>query len=301
VVTADGQIRHADDSRYQDLLWALSGGGGNFGVVTAFEFDLQQVDPTVQFGLFFWDADRFRDAHAMMRDLVRALPLSMNAIQIAAFTAPEAPFVPPEFQQLTGTALLLVGFGDADGHREVTERIRRTVPPLFDFLTPMPYVALQQLLDDANRWGLYSYDKGGYLADLDDGAIEALATVALRKGSPLSAIPIYRLDGAYSTVPQEATAFSGGRSPRYFCTLLAVVATAAELPAERAWARDVYDALRPHMLGDATYVNVLCGDDGDRLTSSYGPGFQRLREIKGRYDPDNVFRGNANIRPLVTS
>ena len=214
VVTADGQLRHASADEEPDLFWALRGGGGNFGVVTEFEFDLIDVAPMVQFGLFFWRPEQGRDALSALRDVVRELPLSLNGIQLAVSTAPAAPFVPTEFQGLTGTGLMLVGFDDDDAHREVTERIRRTVPPLFDFVTPMPYVALQQLLDEGNEWGFYAYDKGGYIAEISDDVIEVLTTIAPRRRSPMSAALIYPLDGAYSEVPEEATAFSGADDPR---------------------------------------------------------------------------------------
>ncbi|HEY5980452.1 MAG TPA: FAD-binding oxidoreductase [Microlunatus sp.] len=301
VVTADGRVRHASAIEEPDLFWALRGGGGNFGVVTEFEFDLIEVAPMVQFGLFFWGAEQGRDAHAAMRDLVRDLPLSLNAIRLAAYTAPPAPFVPAGFQGLTGTGLVLVGFDDPDAHQEVCERLRTTTPPLFDVVTPMPYVALQQLLDEANGWGFYAYDKGGYFAEISDNVIEVLTTVGPRKGSPMSLASIYPLDGAYSEVPDEATAFSGGRSPRCFMTMIAMTPSQQQLPAERAWVRDLFDALEPHMLDDGAYVNVLPDNDEQHLSRSYGAKYPRLQEIKSRYDPDNVFHGNVNIRPLATT
>ena len=131
----------------------------------------------------------------------------------------------------------------------MTERIRSALPPLFDFVTPMPYVALQQLLDEANGWGSYAYDKGGYFADLTDEVIEVLTEHAPRKTSPMSLLLFYRLDGAYSEVAEEATAFSGGRSPRFTASSSAITPTAEMLPAERDWVRSLWQALQPHMLG----------------------------------------------------
>ena len=300
VATADGQLLQASESEHPDLFWALRGGGGNFGVVTSFEFEPIDLAPMVQFGLFFWGAEQGADAHALLRETVRDLPRSVNAIQLAAFTAPPAPFVPAEYQLRTGTAMLLVAFDEAaDEHQEITERLRRAVPPLFDFITPLPYVALQQLLDEANKPGSFAYDKGGYFADIDDGMIEALTTLGPRKGSPMSMAAFYRLDGAYCEVAEDATAFSGRRSPCYFSTMLAMTPTPDLLPAERTWVRELFDALEPHMLGDGTYVNVLCEADDARLRRSYGPKYERLQMIKSRYDPDNVFHGNANIRPFA--
>jgi FAD/FMN-containing dehydrogenase len=188
VVLADGRVLRAAEDANADLFWALRGGGGNFGVVTEFEFRLVAVGPMVDFGLFFWDEALGRDALRLMREVVRDLPRSMNAIPAAALTAPPAPFVPPEHQGKPGYALLLVGFGDPAGHQQVAERIRATLPPLFEVVAPMPYTALQQLLDEANAWGFHAYDKSGYFADLSDEVINVLVEQAPRKTSPLSVL-----------------------------------------------------------------------------------------------------------------
>jgi hypothetical protein len=131
-------------------------------------------------------------------------------------------------------------------------RIRRALPPLWEFTTPMPYVALQQMLDEANAWGFHTYDKGTYLEDLSDEAIEVVADHLPRKSSPLSALLFYRLDQAYSQVGEDDTAFSGGRSPRFAVFIVAVCPTPQDLlAADRAWARSFWQALRPHSLGAA--------------------------------------------------
>jgi FAD/FMN-containing dehydrogenase len=131
IVLADGRILRADDQQHQDLFWAIRGGGRNFGVVTEFEFQLHDVGPMVQFGLFFWSLDHGSDALRLMRDVIADLPASMNAAPIAGLTTPAAPFVPPEHQLKTGYALSLVGFGDPAEHAQVVERIRSALPPLF--------------------------------------------------------------------------------------------------------------------------------------------------------------------------
>jgi FAD/FMN-containing dehydrogenase len=136
VVLADGRVVRAAEDSHPDLFWALRGGGGNFGVVTEFEFRLVAVGPMVDFGLFFWDEAHGREALRLMRDVVRDLPRSLSAMPAVALTAPPAPFVPPEHRGKPGYALLLVGFGDAAGHRQVTERIRAALPPLFDAVDP---------------------------------------------------------------------------------------------------------------------------------------------------------------------
>ena len=254
-------------------------------MVTEFEFDLIEVDPMVQFGMFFGAADQGRQALALIRDVIADLPLTMNAITIAGMTAPAVPFVPAEHRGVIGHGVLLVGFADPLGHQQVADRIRSTLPPLFDLVTPMPYVALQQLLDEANAWGSDGYDKGVYFAEISDEMIDVLAGLAPQKNSPLSLVSIYRLDGAYSAVEEDATAFGGGRSPRFFAALVALCPTPDLLPAEVSWARNLFDALRPSMLGDGTYVNVLCEDDDQRLAASYAAKLARLQRVKAEYDP----------------
>jgi FAD/FMN-containing dehydrogenase len=300
VVVADGRVLRAAEDENADLFWALRGGGGNFGVVTEFEFRLHEVGPTVQFGLFFWEQDRGREALRLMREVIADLPRSLNAIPATALTAPPAPFVPAEHHNKLGCALLLVGFGDPDEHQQAVDRIRTALPPLFDLVTPMPYVALQQLLDEANAWGSFGYDKGAYIENLTDEVIEILSDYAPRKSSPLSVLLFYRLDGAYSEVGEEDTAFGGGRSPRYMGFFIGLCPTPDLLPAEREWIRSLWDALRPHMMGAGTYVNALEGQDESRIRDTYGPKYSRLAAVKAKYDPGNVFHRNVNIASPVS-
>ena len=303
VVTADGQVRRASAAEHADLFWAIRGGGGNFGVVTSFDFRLHQIDPTVSFGLFFWGLDQGAEVLRLARELVPGLPPDL-AVVTAAVTAPSAPFVPPEHQLTPGYALLLAGFGSAGRsadaeHGAVAEQIRRRLPPLFDMVTPMPYLALQQMLDEANAWGQYAYEKGAYLEDLTDDVIEVVTACVERKPTPQSALMFYRLDGAYSQVGDGETAFSGGRSPRYAAFMLGVASEPGQLPAARGWVRDAWSALGPHAIsGGDGYVNGTAEYADDRVRGSYGTAkYERLSRIKARYDPGNLFHLNANIRP----
>jgi FAD/FMN-containing dehydrogenase len=297
VVVADGRVLRAAEDENADLFWAIRGGGGNFGVVTEFEFRLREVGPMVQFGLFFWPQDQGREALRLIRDVIADLPRSMNAIAAAALTAPPAPFVPVEHHHKPGYALLLTGFGDPAEHQQVVDRIRQTLPPLFDQVTPMPYTAVQQMLDEANAWGSYGYDKGAYFEDLTDEVIEILTEHAPRKSSPLSVLLFYRLDGAYSDVAEGDTGFGGGRSPRYMGFFIGLCPSPELLPGEREWVRSLWSALRPHMMGIGTYVNAFEEQDDHRVRETYGPKYERLAAIKAQYDPQNVFHGNVNIRP----
>jgi FAD/FMN-containing dehydrogenase len=296
VVIADGRVLRTAEDENADLFWAIRGGGGNFGVVTEFEFRLHEVGPMVQFGLFFWGLDQGSDALRLMRDVIADLPRSLNAVPAAALNAPPAPFVPVEHHHRPGYALLLAGFGDPAEHQQVVDRIRQTLPPLFDHVTPMPYTALQQMLDEVNAWGSYGYDKGAYFEDLTDEVIEVLTAHAPRKSSPLSVLLFYRPDEAYSEVGEDDTAFGGGRSPRYMGFFIGLCPTPELLVAEREWVRSLWDALRPHMMGVGTYVNAFDGQDDHRVRVTYGPKYARLAAIKAKYDPDNVFHRNVNIK-----
>ena len=166
----------------------------------------------------------------------------------------------------------------------------------------MPYVALQGMFNETGgAWGLYGYEKGAYYEDINDEMIEILSTKGLQKQSPLSAVFFYRLDEAFSEVSEDDTAFGGGRSPRYSVNFAASCATPEQLPAEREWVRSLFDALRPHMLGGGAYIQVLAEGEDARIQETYGAKLDRLQMIKNKYDPNNVFHRNANIRPTVAT
>jgi FAD/FMN-containing dehydrogenase len=296
IVTADGRILRAAADENADLFWAVRGGGGNFGVVTEFEFQLHEAGPLVQYAMLFWGLDQGAEMLRMAREVIPSMPRDINIVT-ACLNAPPAPFVPEEHHFKPGYALVIVGFGSPEQHAEALDKIRRLLPPLVEFATAMPYVAVQQLLDEANAWGSHNYDKGCWLEDLNDGAIEVITEYLPRKTSPLSVVLLYHLDGAYLEVDDDATAFSGGRTERYMVFPIAVCPAPEMLEAERAWVRSFWDALQPHALGRGAYVNGLADVDEDRLRASYGDKYDRLVELKRKYDPDNVFHRNQNIKP----
>ena len=296
VVTADGQLRTASVEENPDLFWAIRGGGGNFGVITSFEFRLHPVGPMVQLGFFFWPLENATDVLRLAREVISSLSPELNVI-VAGVNAPPAPFVPEEHHHLPGIALLVTGFGPEEEHFAVVERIRAQLPPLVDMVTPIPYAQLQQMFDEANAWGLLAYDKGLYVEDLSDDVIAVLAEQLPQKTSPRSALFFYRLDGAYSEVADDETAFSGGRSPRYAVFMIAVADNKEMHRADRDWVRSLWDALLPHAMGAGSYINGETEFVDDRVRASFGQKYQRLAQIKAEYDPDNVFHHNANIRP----
>jgi FAD/FMN-containing dehydrogenase len=297
VVTADGQIRRAAEDENPDLFWAIRGGGGNFGVVTQFEFRLHEVGPMINFGLVFWDLAQGAEALRVARQVSETLPDEVNVI-FGALNAPPAPFVPVEHHFRPGYAMVVTGFGSAEEHEQVMDKIRAALPPLVEFASPMPYTALQQLLDEANGWGFHYYDRGLYLDDLTDEAIQVITEQAPLKQSPGSVLLFYRLDRAYSSVDDDATAFSGSRSPGYAAFFIAACPTPEVLEHDRAWVRSFWDALVPYSRGIGSYVNAI-GDAGvdDRVRASYGAKYDRLAAIKAQHDPDNLFHRNANTKP----
>ena len=298
VVTADGRVLRASQIENPDLFWAIRGGGGNFGVVTQFEFRLHELDPTVQLAMFFWGIDQGPQVLRLAGELAADLPPELNIV-IAALNAPPEPFVPEQHQGAPGYAILLTGFGAQQQHASLAARIRAELPPLFDLEIPIPYVQLQQLLDRASDWGFHGYEKGAYVEELSDGVIRAVTERLPRKSSPMSMVLFYRLDGAYSRADDDSTAFSGGRSPRFAAFIVAVAPDADMLAVERSWVLDTWEALRPYSIGGGDgYVNGTADYGQDRVRASYGPAkYERLARIKAAYDPANAFHLNANIEP----
>jgi FAD/FMN-containing dehydrogenase len=298
VVMADGEVRTASASENPDLFWAIRGGGGNFGIVTEFEFALHEVGPLIHFALLFWSLE---DGPAMLRharDVIGALPDDVN-VMVGGLNAPPAPFVPEEHQLQPGFAALVVGTGSPESHADVVASLVAGPGPLFQFATPMPYVELQKMLDEANDWGFHCYDKGCYVDDLSDDVIDVFAEHLPQKTSPLSLVLCYRLDGAYSRVAEDATAFSGGRSPRYAVFIIAGTPVPEMLPAEREWVRGMAEALAP-LSSDGVYVNAVTDFDAARnpVEAAYGSTkYARLVDIKTAYDPAGIFHSNADIAP----
>jgi FAD/FMN-containing dehydrogenase len=301
VVTADGRVLHASESENSDLFWALRGGGGNFGVVTSFEFALHDVGPMLNLGLFFYRPDQGRDLFRFARDFVPGLPDACGVF-LAGLNAPPEPFVPEEHQLAPVFAMAVIGFEDDQSHARLIEPIRSAVPPLFELVTPIPYTMLQQMFDASAPWGLFAYEKAVYLDELSDAAIDVIVEHQAKKQSPLSFLPIFPFGGAYSRKAGDATAFGGSRDIKYVVNISAAAPTAELLDADRAWVRAFWSALVPHATGVGSYVNFMSEYEENRVRAAYGPAkYERLAKIKAKYDPDNVFHLNANVLPAATA
>ncbi|MFI6094824.1 FAD-binding oxidoreductase [Lentzea sp. NPDC051213] len=296
VVLADGRLMRASAQENQDLFWAIRGGGGNFGVVTSFEYRLHEVGPMVNLGMFFWDLDHGGDMLRLAREIAPALPRSAGAL-IAALNAPPAPFVPEQHHFAPGYTFIIAGFGSQEEHERLVAPLR-DAGPLFEFVTPMPYVALQSMLDDGAPWGSHAYEKALNVDDLTDDVISVITEHVPLKNSPMSLMPMFHLGGGYTDPGEDDTAFGGRRTPMYVLNMAAVAPTPDLLELDRAWARGFYDALRPCAGDTGVYVNFMNEYEEDRVRAAYGPAkYDRLARIKAAYDPGNVFHRNMNITP----
>lgn len=298
VVTADSRIVRASKNEHADLYWALSGGGGNFGVVTSFEFALHQVGPMVNIALFFWGLDKGTEALRYSREFIKTLPDDAAGFLAVALSAPPAPFVPEQYRFRPGHALLVAGFASPEEHAAIVAPVRAALPPLFELVTPIPYVALQQMFNDSATWGMLGYEKSLFLDELSDGAIATIGEHASKKQSPLSFCPTFAMAGAYRNREDADTAFGGSRSAAYVFNIAGHGPTRELYEADRSWVREFWDAMRPHASGAGGYVNFMTDPDEDRVRAAYGAAkYEKLARIKTDYDPDNVFHLNANIRP----
>lgn len=299
VVTADGRILDVSASSHADLFWALRGGGGNFGVVTALDFQLHEVGPMVNLALFFYDVDRGGEALRYAREYVKTCPDGVAPF-IGGLSAPPAPFVPEQYQLTPGYGVLVVGWGSPEEHAAAIAPIREAVAPTFEFVTPIPYTELQKMFDEGNPWGVLAYEKALYLDELSDGAVDVFTEFLPQKVSPLSFCPVFPLGGKYAEVDDAATAFGGSRSAKYIFNIAAVCPAPELFEADRPWVRRFYEALLPYASGAGSYVNFINDDAESRVRASYGDAkYERLARIKAEYDPDNVFHHNVNIKPAL--
>ncbi len=270
VVTADGRLVTASADENADLFWGLHGGGGNFGIVTSFRYRLHPVT-TVLAGLIAYPIAQARDVLRRYREAIAAAPDELTAYA-ALLTLPDGPQV---------AAILACYSGPAERAERVVAPLRSLGQPLADTVGPVPYTVLQSMYDAGSPPGERNYWKSGFLRELHDEAIDAL---------------IEHLGGAIARVPEDDTAFVG-RSAGFNALIVAAWQDRSDDYTSIAWARRAHQALAPHLHG-GVYVNYLTGDPGDRVEAAYGAArYARLTALKRKYDPDNVFRLNQNIRP----
>jgi hypothetical protein len=299
VVTAEGRIVRASADEHSDLFWALRGGGGNFGVVTAFQFALHPLGPTVMAGPVFWAAADTADVLRWYRDFVADAPDELGTV-VRLGTVPPLAVIPEELHWRPAIAIASCYAGTIEEGASAVRALREFGTPLIDLLGPTPYVAFQGGLDDTVPHGWHYYWKATNLAGLSDEAIGVIADHAYAAGSPRSYAAVFHMGGAVARVSNDATAYAG-REVAHNIIIDAVWLpdeSAEHAGAETGWARRFLDALQPHH-GGGVYVNFLDFDDGSsRVREAYGDQtYRRLAEVKAKYDPDNAFHHNKNIQP----
>ncbi len=295
VVTADGQVLNATAEENPDLLWGLRGGGGNFGVVTAFELDLHPVGPTVAAGPIFYPGNRAEEVMRFYRDFARDLPDELSTL-VNLITAPPAPFLPTDWHGKKLIALVGCYSGDANEGMKVMQPMRDLGDPVADLIGPMPYVQMQSLLDGLWPKGTQAYMKAGYFRELDDHAIETMARYHQDATSPSSEIHIQHFGGAIARVGEDETAYAERQAPFVLNAIATSHEPTASFDPHIAWAQRLYAEIEPSLTGGA-YINFLSAEGQDRVRAAYGAKFDRLRALKDRYDQTNLFHLNQNIPP----
>jgi FAD/FMN-containing dehydrogenase len=295
VVTADGRRLRASEDEHSDLFWALRGGGGNFGVVTAFEFRLHPVGPTVLAGPILWDATDTAEVLRFYSDFIQDAPDELATV-VRFGTAPALPDIP---ERLHWRPVVMVGScyaGPIEDGDQVLRPLRAFGTPLLDLVGPAPYVAFQSALDSTVVHGWHYYWKSTHLPELSDDLIDVIARHAFSCASPRSYVAMFHLKGAVGRVAEGGTAF-GNRQAPHAITLDAVWRPGEDFGnRDTAWTRTFFAALGPFRKG--VYVNFLGADeDPGRVREAYGDSvYQRLVDVKTAYDPENVFHHNQNIR-----
>ncbi len=296
VVTADGRLLVVDERNHPDLLWALRGGGGNFGVVTSFEFRLHPVGPEVWVAVVLYPAVEATRVLEFFRDAMARAPEELMGIALF-WSAPTEEPIPEEHRGAPVIVLAAWHTGPLAEAELDLQPFREVTRPIADLSGPMPYVAAQKLFDHDYPHGLRYYWKSLYLPELSDEMIQRVGEHAARRPSPLSTVEVWALGGAFGRVRPEATAFARREAP-YLFTAESNWDDPAEDEASLAWAREVYRDMQ-HFSAGGAYLNFPgFAEEGDELLrKSYGGNYERLQAVKAKYDPENFFRSNLNIRP----
>jgi FAD/FMN-containing dehydrogenase len=299
VVTADGEILRASADQHADLFWALRGGGGNFGIVTEFEFALHELSELLILATFHPLAEARRVIELGRREM--ADPMARDELLWTSFLrrASDVPWMPPALVGAHGIMSLVEWSGDAADGRAVLASIREELRPAASDLSVVPFLFMQTITDDLFTHGLRTYIKAGFAGDLPDGLIDVLLERAASVRSPISQVELLALGGAIARVDSDATAFPF-RQARWLINIPATWRDASDDEGEIAWARATYAAVKPY-LSEGNYVNFMGDDEDDTAAGAYGRTIERLRQIKSVYDPDNVFRLNQNIQPALAA
>jgi len=297
VVLADGSEVHASADEHPELFWALRGGGGNFGVVTEFEFRTHPVGAAVMAGPTFWPIEQLPEAMRFYREFIPSAPRAVNGF-FAAMTVPPADMFPAELHLRKVAAVMWCVVGSEEEAPRLLAPVHDVGTPLLHHVGPVPHPALQSMFDALYSKGLQYYWRADFVNELSDELIDQHLTWGQKLPTMLSAMHLYPIDGAAHDVGNTDTAFSY-RDSRYAEVILGADPDAANADAIRDWTVGYWDATHPHSAGGA-YVNFMMDEGQDRVRATYRDNYDRLARIKTQYDPDNIFHVNQNIQPAVT-
>ena len=293
VVLADGRLVHASEDEHSELFWALRGGGGNFGVVTSFTFQLHPVE-TVVAGPLFWPIESLEETMRWYREWLPEAPEDVYAFYLAA-EVPGDPF-PEAIHGENVCGLMWCYLGPEDRAEEVIQPARDVAEPLFEHVDQLPYPALQSMFDDLYPPGDQWYWKGDFVHELTDEAIAEHLRFA-EVPTPKSTMHLYPIDGAVHRVDPDETAWSH-RDATWSMVIVGVDPDPDRSDLITEWTRDYWEAIHPHTAG-GSYVNFMMDEGDARIQASYDDNYERLQKIKATYDPDNFFRVNQNIDPAT--
>jgi len=296
LVTADGRQRTVSASQEPDLFWAIQGGGGNFGVVTSLEFRLHPVGPQLYAGLAVYPAAQGRVVLRAWRDFTVDAPEELSVWAVLR-KAPPLPFIPNAFHGKDVIVLALVYAGDVVAGERVAAPVLKFGTPAGSALAPMPYAGFQAAFDPLLQPGARNYWKSHDIDRLDDGLLDAAIAAAAAAPGPECEVFIAQLGGAMSRVALAGTAYAG-RNARYVMNVHGRWQRPEDDETGRAWARRLYRDAAPFATGGG-YVNFFTEEENDRVAQAYGANYGRLREIKRRFDPENLFRMNVNVTPAA--
>ena len=293
IVTADGQKRKASEGENADLFWAIRGGGGNFGVVTQFEFNLLPVGPEILAGLLVFPFAQAKQVLTGYRDVMTSAPEELNT-WIVMRKAPPLPFLPASVHGKEVVVFAVFYPGDATAGQKQIDRLRALGDLHGEHVGSMPYLNWQQAFDPLLTAGARNYWKSHNFTELSDGAFSTMIEYAGKLPSPHCEIFLACVSGASNRVAPDATAYRY-RDAKYILNVHSRWESPSDDQKCIGWARDFFKASAPFASGGA-YVNFMTEEEGDRVSAVYGPNYQRLTEIKKKYDPGNLFHFNQNIR-----
>ncbi|RPJ83800.1 MAG: FAD-binding oxidoreductase [Acidobacteria bacterium] len=296
VITADGQLRHVSANENPDLFWGIRGGGGNFGVVTRFEYQLYPVGPEIFSGLLVYSHEHAETVLKRYREVTRRAPVDLT-VWVVLRKAPPLPFLPEHVHGKEVVVLAVFYLGDADSGQKAIQPLEESAPLVGKHVGPTPYTAWQKAFDPLLTPGARNYWKSHDFKEFSDDAIRKIVQYSGNLPTPHTEIFLGHIAGKMNSVPPEATAYHH-RNVNYVMNVHGRWDDRADDERGIRWAREFFQAMTPYSLG-SVYVNFMTADEQDRVEAAYGQNYDRLVELKNKYDSSNLFCMNQNIKPVI--